>query len=183
MGFSEVFSNCLCLAQLGKLSVFRTSLEHVVLCCWCWRSISVTWSWASRIWMGLGMCGNALSELRTLFRGFHALAEVEKVRLENKECNFLHWFFECVCVCFKSNASHISNCWIQKNHTYKILPLFSCAVLEFRSFSLKMLYVHMCRFTLRKAMKVFNQHGQLCGGTREMMLDWKYEGILCILEV
>lgn len=40
---------------------------------------------------GLRNVGNALSELRTLFRGFHALAEVEKVYLERKEFNFLHW--------------------------------------------------------------------------------------------
>lgn len=32
-GISQVFGDCLCLAQLGKLSQFRTSLEHVVLCC------------------------------------------------------------------------------------------------------------------------------------------------------
>lgn len=109
-GILKVFSNCLCLAQLGKLSQFRTSLEHVVLCCW-W-SISVTWSWASHIWMGLGTCGNALSELRALFRGFHALAEVEKVYLENKECSLLHWFCVCLCVCSKSSVGHMRNCRI-----------------------------------------------------------------------
>lgn len=56
--------------------------------------------------MGLGMCGNALSVLRTLFRGFHALAEVEKVYLENKECSI---DFVCVCVCSKSNVGNMRN--------------------------------------------------------------------------
>lgn len=32
-GIPQVFSDCPCLAQLRKLSQFRTSLEHVVLCC------------------------------------------------------------------------------------------------------------------------------------------------------
>lgn len=136
-GILKAFSNCLCLAQLGKLSQFRTSLEHVVLCCW-W-SISVTWSWASHIWMGLGTCGNALSELRTLFRGFHALAEVEKIYLENKECSLLHWF--CVCVCSESNVGHVRNCRILKKHLHKTLFSFFYAAKEFRSFSPKILYV------------------------------------------
>lgn len=121
-GILKVFSNCLCLAQLGKLSQFRTSLEHVVLCCW-W-SISVTWSWASHIWMGLGTFGNALSELRALFRGFHALAEVEKVYLENKECSLLHWFCVCLCVCSKSSVGHMRNVEYKKSTYTKYCPHF-----------------------------------------------------------
>lgn len=86
MGFSEVLSNSVCLAQLRKLSLLRTWFKHVVPCRRCWWSTSVTRSWASRIWTCLGLCGSPLSELRALFRGFYALAEVEKGRLENKEC-------------------------------------------------------------------------------------------------
>lgn len=61
-----------------------------------------------------------------------------------------------------------------RKHTYKIVSIFPCAQLWVQELS------SGNALCVGKAIHASNWHRQSCGGTREMILDWKRKGVgLC----